>query len=321
MIGIDGRYGLVDGTRVTQPRYAAWFDDVGWDGGEPRGRPGRRGGDHARRTGSRAATRSWNVPSTWRWRRWSGARRCARRTRRPGPPAPARRCHPAPAPPPTRESTDSDTPRSPIRHAPGSCRNGRHGVSEEVNSPGVGWGSAGEGLGTGPGVGWCHDPDPRARLPAPSRGRGLFCVRSLRQGVLETVAKLSGLLRSVLSEPDLRAVRRRRPRRDGSRGPGPAHRGPGRAAPVPRRRAGRTRRAPTARCSPSPPPTGRPRTSAPPRPTCSARTRSRCCPAGRRCRTSGSRRARTRSVAGCRSSAGWPTRRPRRGWSSPPPAA
>ena len=31
VIGIDGRYDLVDGTRVTQPRYAFWFDDVGWD--------------------------------------------------------------------------------------------------------------------------------------------------------------------------------------------------------------------------------------------------------------------------------------------------
>ena len=30
VIGIDGRYGLVDGTRITQPRYATWFDDVGW---------------------------------------------------------------------------------------------------------------------------------------------------------------------------------------------------------------------------------------------------------------------------------------------------
>ncbi len=30
VIGIDGRYGLVDGTRVTQPRYATWFDGVGW---------------------------------------------------------------------------------------------------------------------------------------------------------------------------------------------------------------------------------------------------------------------------------------------------
>ena len=28
VIGIDGRYGLVDGTHVTQPRYAFWFDDV-----------------------------------------------------------------------------------------------------------------------------------------------------------------------------------------------------------------------------------------------------------------------------------------------------
>ena len=31
MIGIDGRYRLVDGTRVTQPRYASWFDDTGWE--------------------------------------------------------------------------------------------------------------------------------------------------------------------------------------------------------------------------------------------------------------------------------------------------
>ncbi len=31
VIGIDSRYQLVDGTRVTQPRYAFWFDDVGWD--------------------------------------------------------------------------------------------------------------------------------------------------------------------------------------------------------------------------------------------------------------------------------------------------
>ena len=28
VIGIDGRYRLVDGTRVTQPRYASWFDDA-----------------------------------------------------------------------------------------------------------------------------------------------------------------------------------------------------------------------------------------------------------------------------------------------------
>jgi tricorn protease len=31
VIGIDSRYGLVDGTGVTQPRYATWFDDSGWD--------------------------------------------------------------------------------------------------------------------------------------------------------------------------------------------------------------------------------------------------------------------------------------------------
>ncbi len=31
VIGIDGRYSLVDGTRVTQPRYAFWFEDLGWE--------------------------------------------------------------------------------------------------------------------------------------------------------------------------------------------------------------------------------------------------------------------------------------------------
>ena len=40
---------------------------------------------------------------------------------------------------------------------------------------------------------------------------------------------------------------------------------------------------------------------------------SRCCPAGRPCRTSGSRRGPTRSVAGSRSSAGSPAT-PRRGY-------
>jgi tricorn protease len=30
VIGIDGRYRLVDGTRVTQPRYSFWFEKFGW---------------------------------------------------------------------------------------------------------------------------------------------------------------------------------------------------------------------------------------------------------------------------------------------------
>ncbi|MBA2390030.1 MAG: PDZ domain-containing protein, partial [Geodermatophilaceae bacterium] len=30
VIGIDGRYSLVDGTQVTQPRYSFWFADAGW---------------------------------------------------------------------------------------------------------------------------------------------------------------------------------------------------------------------------------------------------------------------------------------------------
>jgi tricorn protease len=31
VIGIDGKYRLVDGTSVTQPRYAFWFEKFGWD--------------------------------------------------------------------------------------------------------------------------------------------------------------------------------------------------------------------------------------------------------------------------------------------------
>jgi tricorn protease len=30
VIGIDGRFDLVDGTTVTQPRYASWFERFGW---------------------------------------------------------------------------------------------------------------------------------------------------------------------------------------------------------------------------------------------------------------------------------------------------
>ncbi|SCD40166.1 tricorn protease [Streptomyces sp. SolWspMP-sol7th] len=30
VVGIDNRYGLVDGTSVTQPKYAFWFETVGW---------------------------------------------------------------------------------------------------------------------------------------------------------------------------------------------------------------------------------------------------------------------------------------------------
>jgi len=31
VIGIDGRFSLVDGTSVTQPRYAFWLQGKGWD--------------------------------------------------------------------------------------------------------------------------------------------------------------------------------------------------------------------------------------------------------------------------------------------------
>jgi tricorn protease len=31
VVGIDGRYTLVDGTSVTQPRFAFWFERFGWD--------------------------------------------------------------------------------------------------------------------------------------------------------------------------------------------------------------------------------------------------------------------------------------------------
>lgn len=31
VIGIDSRYHLVDGTLVTQPKYATWLEGMGWD--------------------------------------------------------------------------------------------------------------------------------------------------------------------------------------------------------------------------------------------------------------------------------------------------
>src|SRR5690606_10462687 len=31
VVGIDGRYDLVDGTGVTQPRYSFWIEGKGWD--------------------------------------------------------------------------------------------------------------------------------------------------------------------------------------------------------------------------------------------------------------------------------------------------
>ena len=55
VVGIDGKYSLVDGTRVTQPKYGFWFDDgVGWGRGELRRGPGHRDTDPAARLGRRA---------------------------------------------------------------------------------------------------------------------------------------------------------------------------------------------------------------------------------------------------------------------------
>ena len=68
------------------------------------------------------------------------------------------------------------------------------------------------------------------------------------------MAKLSGLLRDL--RPRTRRPHRRIPRPARHRRPGAGRRGPGGAAAVPRRRARRRTAAP---CSPSPPPTGRPR--------------------------------------------------------------
>ncbi len=62
--------------------------------------------------------------------------------------------------------------------------------------------------------------------------------------------------------------------------------------------------APTARCSRSPRPCARPRTSSRSSGRCSTPTPSRSTRAGRRCRTSGSARAATPSAAGSRSCAG-----------------
>ena len=71
--------------------------------------------------------------------------------------------------------------------------------------------------------------------------------------------------------------------------------------------AGPTAAARAGRCSRSPRPPARPRTSPPRWPTCSRPSRSRSTRPGRRCRTSGSRPAATRSAGGWRCCAGWPT--------------
>ena len=67
------------------------------------------------------------------------------------------------------------------------------------------------------------------------------------------------------------------------------------------------RPAPARRCSPSPPPGARPRTSTPRSRRAWAPGASACSPPGRRCRTSGSARAATPSASACRCCAGWPT--------------
>ena len=46
VIGIDGRFELVDGTKITQPRYATWLQRLRLGGGEPRRRPRHRGRAH-----------------------------------------------------------------------------------------------------------------------------------------------------------------------------------------------------------------------------------------------------------------------------------
>ena len=94
VIGIDGRYRLVDGTWVTQPRYASWFDDTGWEvenhgvdpdvevvitpqdwAAGPRPAAGTRGGPGA---GARWRSTRRPVPRTSRPARPGGGRSCRR---------------------------------------------------------------------------------------------------------------------------------------------------------------------------------------------------------------------------------------------------
>ncbi len=78
VIGIDSRYRLVDGTLVTQPKYAFWLEGYGWDvenhGVDPDVEVVQRPQDHA-------AGRDVQLDGRcgWRSRRWRRPRRRRRR--------------------------------------------------------------------------------------------------------------------------------------------------------------------------------------------------------------------------------------------------
>ena len=115
VIGIDGRYTLVDGTSVTQPRYAFWFEGVGW-GVENYGVDPDVEVDIPRRPGPPTRTRSSTPPYGWCWRRWRPGRPRPRPTGPPAPPGARRNSHPANGPPPAGDpSGGRPVPAAPPR--------------------------------------------------------------------------------------------------------------------------------------------------------------------------------------------------------------
>ena len=91
VVGMTGRHRLGDGTVITVPMNAAWFDAYGWSVENHGVAPDIE--CRARRwTGPRAATASSTSPCARRWSCWSSTRPRSPRTCPPVPTAPARRC-------------------------------------------------------------------------------------------------------------------------------------------------------------------------------------------------------------------------------------
>lgn len=66
VVGMTGRHRLIDGTVITVPMNAAWFDEYGWSV-ENRGVEPDLEALRTPWTGRRAATRCWTTRCTWPW--------------------------------------------------------------------------------------------------------------------------------------------------------------------------------------------------------------------------------------------------------------
>ena len=121
VIGIDSRYQLVDGTAGHPAQVRVLAGGLRLGRGEPRRRPGRRGGAAPRRTGRPAATRSSTTRSP---SRWTTLETTPAKT-----PPPCRRCRRA-APAPVRAGA-SGRPVACEAARNGTHDEGRHGMAGE----------------------------------------------------------------------------------------------------------------------------------------------------------------------------------------------